>query len=730
MEDFEKAKHLFLLAIEDIKNGNLEEAEVKLKNSLKIIPNRLSTMNNLANVFLRLNKQEEAAQLIEEIIRKNPNDYDSNLIKSRLFEINGRYREALETLDNIIHEKHDEDCHEALYSRGKILEKLLNFQDAIKDYEKVIYIKPNHLNSYIRLGLIFYKIQRYEESIRIYNDAIKINNKESDIYNNLGLSQIEIGLYSDAISNFEIALKINPNLAGTYLNIGVAYVKKGQKKDSIFFFEKAININKNYVEAYENLGKVHQELKNLDKAVEYYQSALKINPKRDYLHGILIHAKMCMCDWSEFDENLIRLEDAILKNEKCSPPFPVINLIESSQIQLKVAKIWSDSYYPINNLLGPIQKKEHVNKIKVAYFSSDFREHAVSYLIAELFELHDKSKFEIYTFYFGPEDSSLLHKRIVNSSSKNYNVKNLKDYEIANLSREIGIDIAVDLNGATANQRTKIFSYRPAPIQIGYLGYLGTMGSDLYDYIVADKTLIPINDQKNFTEKIIYIPSYQINDRKRSTSHNELTKKILNIPDNGFIFCCFNNNYKYSPSIFESWMRILRNTYNSFLYLYADNEWVKQNILNETQKHGVDISRIIFADFVNRNDYLLRYKFVDLFLDTYPYNAGTTASDALWASVPIVTRMGNSFASRICASILNALQIPELITSTKLEYETLAIELANNPELIGEIRKKIDLRKSSSLLFNTPKWVENIEIAYTKIFDRYQVGFMPANIYI
>ena len=729
MNKLENAKKYFLLAIENIKNGYLHEAEENLINSLKLVPDSLSTMSNLANVLIGLNKIEEAEQLIAETIEKYPSDYNLYLIKCNLFEIKGKNEEALETLNNLILMSGDINYDELFYKRGKILEKLLKFEDAILDYQNVIFLKPDHLNSYINLGLLLYKKNRYIESIEIYNKALAINDKESVIYNNLGLVYLEIGSYSEAISNFEKALCLNSNLAESYLNIGVVSIKLDQKDEALLFFKKAININKKYAEAYENLGKVNQELKNLFTAVLYYKEALKIKPEYQYLQGTLIHAKMCMCDWGDFSIDLMQLSHAIASNKKCSPPFPVINLLDSPQLQLKCAKIWSSDYYPLDELLGPIQKKIKLNKIKIAYFSSDFREHAVSYLIAELFELHDKENFEIYTFYYGPEDTSLLNKRIVSSCNKNFNVKKLSDSEVAKLAREVEIDIAIDLNGATANQRTKLFSYRVAPIQIGYLGYLGSMGTE-YHYIIADKILIPEDDQCNYSEKIIYLPSYQINDRKRVNFNKVINKRDFNIPESGFIFCCFNNSYKFSPNVYESWMRILKGVSNSYLYLYADNEWVKKNILNETKKHGVDVSRIIFAGYVNRDEYLLRYNSVDLFLDTFPYNAGTTASDALWSGVPIITCAGKSFASRIGASLLNAIQIPELITTNLYEYEILAIKLANNPGLISEIREKINIKKSSSLLFNTPKWVENIEVAYKAIYNRYQVDILPDHIYI
>jgi predicted O-linked N-acetylglucosamine transferase (SPINDLY family) len=306
----------------------------------------------------------------------------------------------------------------------------------------------------------------------------------------------------------------------------------------------------------------------------------------------------------------------------------------------------------------------------------------------------------------------------------------MSDLDIAKLSREQRLDIAVDLGGHTADSRTGIFAYRAAPLQISYVGYLGTMGAEYIDYIFADNTIIPECLQKFYTEKITYLPSYQVNDRKRHISEKKFTRAELSLPEKGFIFCCFNNNNKILPATFDGWMRILKAVDGSSLFLYAENEWVEQNLKKEAIAKGVDDARLVFSKFIPTDDYLARYQVCDLFLDTFPYNAGTTASDALWAELPILTLMGQSFASRMAASILNAICLPELITSSQEEYESLAIELALNPKKFTDLKLRLVNNRLTTPLFDTPLFTKNIEAAYIKMYDHYQNDLKPENIFI
>ncbi|WP_251374578.1 hypothetical protein [Polynucleobacter sp. es-EL-1] len=420
-----------------------------------------------------------------------------------------------------------------------------------------------------------------------------------------------------------------------------------------------------------------------------------------------------------------------MENEKVSQPFTLLALSDNPELQKKSAEIYFQNKYPVNPILGPIIKRPRNKKIRVAYFSADFHDHATGHLIAELFELHDRCQFELVGFSFGPISNDGMRLRLKKAFDNFIEVGNKSDIEIARLSRDLEVDIAIDLKGFTKDSRTGVFSYRAAPIQVNYLGYPGTMGAEYIDYIIADKTLIPTEFQSGYSEKVIYLPnSYQVNDRRRSISNKKFSRQDLGLPENNFVFCCFNNNYKILPPTFASWMRLLKAIPRSVLWLFQDNPRASENLLEEATQHGVDASRLIFAERMPLAEHLARHRHADIFLDTFPCNAHTTASDALWAGLPVLTLMGESFASRVAASLLHAIGLPELITSTQGEYEALAIELAKNPKRLADIKAKLANNRMSSPLFNTPLFTRNLETAYIKMYERYQADLQPDHITI
>jgi len=437
-----------------------------------------------------------------------------------------------------------------------------------------------------------------------------------------------------------------------------------------------------------------------------------------------------MCNWDRFHEMQNWIFEKINSRAKICIPFALLALYDSPLSHKVCSEVLVSERHPVKNILGNISRRSSQNKIRIGYFSADFNDHAVSVLTAELFELHNKDQFEIIAFYFGANTKDEIHNRLTQSFDHFKYVRSMSDLEVAKFSRKLQIDIAVDLGGFTKNSRTGIFSYRAAPIQLSYLGYLGTMGVEYIDYLIADKTIIPQGSEHYYSEKIIYLPSYQVNDRKRIISEKEFTRYELGLPESGFVFCCFNNNYKILPSTFDSWMRVLKAVEGSVLFLFAENQWAKHNLIKEAIARGMEPNRIIFGEALPREEYLSRYKCCDLFLDTYPYNAGTTASDALWAGLPLVTLMGESFASRVASSILSAIHLPELITSSQEEYEALAIELGKNPQKLLFIKEKLIKNRLTTPLFDTPLFTKHIEDAYVQVIKRYQADLPPEHITI
>ena len=405
--------------------------------------------------------------------------------------------------------------------------------------------------------------------------------------------------------------------------------------------------------------------------------------------GKLLHTKMHLCLWDDLSSRLDELQDKIHNNEKVIPPFPMLGLIDDPELQRKVTEIFVNKHHPKNHDLPKIGLYPKHKKIRIGYFSADFKEHPVAALTAELYEIHDRNHFEIHAFSYGPETNDKMHLRIKAGVDHFHDVRTMSYEDVAMLARSLEIDIAVDLGGSTTNSRTGIFARSAAPIQASYIGYIGTLGANYYDYLVADQTMIPEDNQQYYAEKIVYLPSFQVNDSTQSPPSTTLTRQDVGLPETGFVFCCFNNNFKITPTTFDSWGRILEKVKDSVLLIYVDNESAQINLTKEITLRGIDPSRLIFGKRLSKSEYLARYRVADLFLDTHPYNAGTTASDALRMGLPVLTYLGSSAVSRHAASILNALNLPELITTTLEEYESLAIELATDPEKLKIIKDKL-----------------------------------------
>ena len=641
-----------------------------------------------------------------------------------------RIEEALASYEKAIELK--SDYAEPHYNIGNALKEINQITNALVSYEKAIQIKSDYADAYSNRGNALIRVHRLDEALESYDKAIYYNPTLSEAYNNRGNVLKELKRLDEALESYDKAIAIKDDYAEAHNNRGTVLSEFGFLSDAIRSFDMAIKLKPNYGESYVNRGNALYELKIFDEALESYKRAFELNPSQDYLYGSLLHIKMFICDWRKFEDGLNELLIQINRNKKTSPCLPIVALTDSLSIQRQAAQIWIDDKYPISQINEFIFKKENSNsKIKIGYYSADFHSHATSYLMAELFEQHDKNNFKLIAFSFGPDSKDEMRQRLVLAFDQFIDVRYKSDKDVALMSREMGIDIAVDLKGFTTDARTGIFSYRAVPIQINYIGYPGTMAAEYIDYIIADPTLIPIESQRHYSEKVVYLPnSYQVNDRRREIDSKEFSRKELDLPQEGFVFCCFNNNYKITPHTFSSWIKILKAVEGSVLWLLEDNPFAAINLRKEAQDRGLDTRRLIFAKRSKLPEHLARHKVADLFLDTFPCNAHTTASDALWAGLPVLTCMGESFASRVAASLLNAIELPELITATQEQYETKAIELAKNPAKLKAIKDKLERNRLTTALFDMPRFTKHLEAAYTKMYERYQADLPPDHIYI
>ena len=603
------------------------------------------------------------------------------------------------------------------------------YDKAKKVCEDILDIQPDDLNATNLLAILNFHNKDFVQSIKFFEKAIEINPNISETYNNLGNVYYEFKQFNIAIENYNKALKIKPNFALSYYNRAKALQEINQKQEAISDYDKAISINNNFSAAYKNLGNLYMELKILDKSIYNHVQALKINPNMSYLNGTIIQSKCGLSEWANFKEDKLFLKNNILSGKKTTSPFPTILIYDSPSLQKKAIEIFVKNEFknPKKIKLEKIKNE----KIKIGYYSSDFHNHATMYLMANLFELHDKNKFETYAYSFGPDDGSKIRKRVMKTFDKFFDVKSKTTKEIVHHSRELNLDIAVDLKGFTNNNRFDLFIERCAPIQISYLGFPGTTSSDCIDYLIADKIVIPEENKNYYSENIIYLPnSYQVNDSNPDLSKKIFSKKDFNLPENKFIFCCFNHNFKILPDMFEIWMKILKKVKNSVIWLLIDNKTAQNNLKKILVSNDIDPNRMIFAGRLPHSEHIIRLGLADLFLDTFPCNAHTTASDALRSSLPIITIKGNSFASRVASSLLSSVGLEELITKSGKEYEELAVKIAENKNFYKEIKDKLKKNIIDMPLFNSKLFTKKLESAYIEVYKNYNENIKPETIRI
>ena len=720
----------FKEAIDLHKNGQLEKAKNICLEILKSEPDNFNTLHLLGIIAFQTKNYQASEKILNKVIKIKPDFADAYTNRGIVLKVLNKSEEAIESWNNAI--KINSKNFQAYNHRGVALIELKRPKEAIESWNNAIKIKPDFAEAYNNLGNVLNDLKKFDESLKNYNEAIKIKPNFFEAYSNRGSVLKALNKLEEALNSCNEAIKINPKYAEAYNNRGIILAELKQVDAALENYKNAIKINPNFSDAYNNQGVLLIELKRLDDAKESFESALKINPDSNFLLGRLIATKNNLCDWNSFIENSEKLKSNIEKGKKSSSPFNLLSIYDLPELQKKFTETFVKEEYPDTNSTDPIIKKKPKKKIRLGYYSADFHNHPVSYLIANLFELHDKSKFELIAFSLGPKKNDQMQDRISKAFDKFINVNSKTEKEISILSRELEIDIAIDLMGFTKNNKFRIFINRCAPLQISYLGYAGTTGTKSIDYIIGDKILIPEKYQKNFSEKIIYLPnSFMVNDPTKKISDKIITREEFDLPKNGFVFCCFNKKYKITPNVFEIWMRLLKKIDGSVLWLFEENSTSIKNLKIEASKGGVDGERLIFANRVPLlADHFARHKLADLFIDTFPYTAHSTCSDALWAGLPVLTRMGQSFASRVSGSLLNAIGLNELITNTEEEYENKAFSLATDPNYINEIKNKLYKNRLTKPLFNVKLFTKHIESAYTAIYDRYNKNLPIENIEI
>lgn len=620
---------------------------------------------------------------------------------------------------------------------GQMLEAALSwhmkgeFEKAGLLYRKVLARQPRHFDALHLLGVIALQSGQPGRAVELIGQAIRVRTDSAAAYYNRGKARRDLRQFQAAIEDYDKAVALAPGEADIHFNRANALRELKQNMAAVASFEKAIALTPGDPAVHNNCGDALRELGNYRQALESYDKALTLRPDFAFLRGMRLHTAMHICAWNDLENDLSQLEREIERGGMGSPPFQILPMINSAALQKRAAEIWTQQKHPESHSLPSLPKYNRREKIRLGYFSADFHNHATTYLMAELVEKHDRNRFELIAFSFGPNENDQMRQRMAAAFDRFIDVGTKSDAEVAELSRSLGVDLAIDLKGFTRDSRPGIFAARAAPVQVSYLGYPGTMGAGYIDYLIADATLIPQSSRQFYTEKIVYLPdSYQPNDSTRVIADLRSVRAEHGLPSAGFVFCCFNNSYKIMPSTFEAWMRILRQVDGSVLWLIADTADAVGNLRKHAIRCGVAAERLVFAERLSLAEHLARHRLADLFVDTLPCNAHTTASDALWAGLPVLTCTGEAFASRVAASLLNAVGLPELILGSQSEYEARAIELATHPEKLASITQKLECNRLKTPLFDTGRYTRHFEAACVEMYERYQEDLAPDHIFV
>lgn len=610
-----------------------------------------------------------------------------------------------------------------LFNRGQI-------DDVLKQVQELLTIFPISFVLWNLMGAISTRNGDEISAELGFRKAAELNPSSPDIQYNLGTNLKKQCKYAEAIVAYERALTIHPNHTQSLYNLGNAFRDLGKLDEAIAAYQRALVTNPNHADALYNMSITLQDQGQLPEAIASFERTLIIKPDYHSAKTYLLHTFDHVCDWRQHKQREIACSSLGIETGAVST-FAMLPLEDNPKRQLKRSQKWVTERYRQKPQPFPERTASGLKRLRVGYFSSDFHDHATLHLMAGLLRDHDKSRFEPYLYSYGKNKSDYWRQRLEKDGCKFFDVADKTDATIVDLARAHQLDIAIDLKGYTQDNRSEIFQYRPAPIQINYLGYPGSMAADFIDYIIADKVVIPEQERIHYSENIIYMPhSYQPTDNMRKFDEMVTTRADFGLPNEAFVFCCFNNNYKISPREFDIWMRILSQINGSVLWLIKSNKWAEQNLRKEASMRGINPSRIIFAERLPQSEHLARHKHADLFIDTFNYNAHTTASDALWAGLPVITKIGKQFAARVSASLLGAIGLPELITSDDAEYEALILDLATNPKKLKNINNTLNSNRVILPLFDTRRYTLNFENALNQAYDIYLKRKNPQDIWV
>jgi protein O-GlcNAc transferase len=666
-----------------------------------------------------------AERLYRQILAIDPNNVDSLHLLGLIAHQTGHSDKALELIGRAIAlNSADPELHNDI---GGIYQSLGHFDLAVDHCRKALALDPRSMTARRNLGRALHAQGDLSESIAQYRRVLRTTPDSADSHYDLAVGLKDLGNIDEAIAEYRRALALRPDHAEAHVNLGISLAAKGHCDAAIVHYRQALAIEPASADALNALGVALMLTGELMQAIDAVRRALELQPDHVLARANLVYTMAQACAWADFDGQVKQLLALLRRGAEGVPPFVMLMLPATPADRLLAARRWGQG------LTRGAARFSHARPatqrpIRLGYIAHDLRGDVVGRLLPELIARHDRSRFVVNAYCYGPDDDSDVRSRLVAAFDGFTDLSGIDDAAAAARIHADGIDILVDLTGYTSqNPRARILGLRPAPIQVSFLGYPGTMGADFIDYLIVDRFLALEDHQRFYSEKLVRLPHcYLPSDTSRPVAMPAVSRANCGLPAEGLVFCCFNQGYKLTPAVFDIWMRLLRAVPSSTLWLFEANPAMPDNLRREAMARGVGGERLVFAQHAPVAEYLARLAAADLFLDTCPYNAGATANDALWAGLPVLTCSGDSYVGRMAGSMLHAIGLSELVTSSPAEYEARALELAREPARLAELRRRLADNRSRMPLFDMARYTIEIDAAYSGMWDRRRAGELPA----
>lgn len=681
--------------------------------------------SNLSVALLALHRPAEALQSCDQAIALNPRYPEAFCNRGQACCALGRPDQGLVSYDQAI--RLAPAFYAAHIGRAKALFTLRRYAEALASCDQALEIDPVNVDGWCQRGGLLLRLKRPSEALNAFDRALSLSPDSPDALNNRGTALRTLRRPLEAMAAYNKALQLRPQFAEVYCNVANVGLDAGRYEEALGICERALSIRADFPEALNLRGTALRGLKRFEEAAAAYEKILAQDPRFGQASSHLLVSRAHVCTWTDREAQASQIIERITSGESASTPHAFLWICDSAPLQLECARLHTREEFPEAQALWRGERWKH-ERLRIAYLSADFADHPVAYLIAGVLERHDRGRFETFGLSLqGDPGGSPMGLRLQQAFEHFYDVREAGDREVAMLLREREIDIAVDLTGHTRGGRLGILGFRPAPLQLNFLGFAGTSGASYVDYLIGDSVSIPGNLERFFSERIIRMPhSFLPNDDRQPIAAESPRRRDLGLPESGFVFCAFNNAYKLNPAMFDVWMQILRATPGSVLWLRDGEPTLRENLVREAAARRVEPERLVFAPRLSSMDeHLARYRCADLFLDTLPYGAHATARDALWAGLPVLTCLGNALASRVAGSLLMALDLPELVTSSLEQYQARALECARSAALLAEIRARLADRKTGGPAFDTDLYRRHLETAYRMMWERQHAGSPP-----